>query len=160
MRKVFIIAVLVLICFVVEFFSFNFLGRWFKPNLSIILLVFFNFYWGTRYGVVTAVLSGLIKDSFTANPFGLNMVSFIICVYLTTFIRRHFYYLSSSTSRIQIVFILCIVNVLAQYVINALYSSIEFMQLFVYVILPEMLITTLVAGYSFQKIKNFVLRIV
>jgi len=159
MRKIIVIAILVFICFMIEFFSFNFLGRWFKPNLSLVLIVFFNFYWGTRYGLVTAVLSGLIKDSFSANPFGLNIVSFIICVYLTTFIRRHLYYLSSSTSRIQIVLILCIVNVLTQYSINAFYSSIEFDEMFLYLILPELVITTLIAGYSFQKIKAFVLKV-
>ncbi len=158
MRKTLTIAFLVLAFFAAEYVLYNFLGRWFKPNFSIVLIVFFNFYWGTRYGVVTAVLSGILKDSFSASFFGLNILSFIVCVYITTFLRKHFYYLSSSTSRIQIVIILTVVNILVQYVINVFYTSIEFSQVLAYVVLPEVWITAVAAVYVFPKLKDFVLK--
>lgn len=158
MRKILTIAILVAICFFIEFVAFNFLGRWFKPNLSLILLVFFNFYWGTQYGVMAAVLAGVIKDSFSVTPFGLNIVSFIVCVYITSFLRRHFYYLSSSTSRIQIVIILCFVNTLVQYFISALHGSVSFWQVVNYVMIPETLMTALVAGYAFLYIKDIAVK--
>src|SRR5262245_23603085 len=84
MRRIIFITVLVFLFFMLQFLLFNLVGWWLRPQLLILLIIFFDLYLGVRYGLYTAVLAGLIMDSFAASVFGLNLVSFILDAYMTS----------------------------------------------------------------------------
>ncbi len=158
MRKTLFILIAALILTAIEFFLFNHFGRWFKPNFSIILIVFFNLYWGSWYGVVTAIVAGILKDSFSPGVFGLNIFAFIMCSYVTSLIRKYFYHIASSASRVHLVVIICVMNVLIHYVFNVLVNVINFGAVFRFILLPETMATTLAASYVFKNLKQCVSR--
>ncbi|MBU1997618.1 MAG: rod shape-determining protein MreD, partial [Candidatus Omnitrophica bacterium] len=100
MKKALIIIVLTFLCFLLEFLIFNIVGRWFMPNLLLLLVIFFNLYLGIRYSIFTAVCAGLLKDSFCASVFGINLVSYVVCAYMVTFLKRYIYHAGSKSSRL------------------------------------------------------------
>ena len=158
-RKIIIIGAICSLCFIIEALLGNLLGRWFKPNLILIVLVFFNLFWGTRYGLAAAIIGGLLKDSFGANFFGLNIFSFISCAYLTTLIKLYVYHVGSKAGRVMMVFIIVILNVVIQCIMKIILSYINAGQVFGYIFLPEVFTTTVVAGYSLDKLKRCVLNL-
>src|SRR3989338_3294243 len=155
-RKFFIIAIICALCFIIEILLGNLLGRWFKPNLILIAIVFFNLSWGTRYGLAAAIIGGLMKDSFSANFFGLNIFSLLSCAYLITFIRKYVYHVGSQAGRVKMVVIIVILNVTIQVLVKVALSYVNIGQAFHYVFLPEVIATTVLAGYTFDKLKRCV----
>ncbi|OGX27271.1 MAG: rod shape-determining protein MreD [Omnitrophica WOR_2 bacterium RIFCSPHIGHO2_01_FULL_48_9] len=155
MRKIFFIIVLSFLAIVSEFVLFNFFGSWLKPNFAIILIAFFNLAWGIRYGIIAALVCGVLKDSLSASFFGLNVFSFIVSVYLVTFIRRYFYYLGTRSSRARIIFMVCVVNVLVQYIIHVALSTADFWPMVKSILLPEVVATMLVCSYLLKYLKNW-----
>ena len=155
-RKILVVSVICIFCFFIEALLGNLLGRWFKPNLILIVVVFFNLFWGTRYSLAAAMIGGLLKDSFGAHFFGLNIFSLIICAYLTTFVKLYIYHVGSKSGRVTMVFFIVIFNIIIQYLSKVMLSYVHFPQAFHYVFLPEILATTLAAGYTFDKLKRCV----
>ena len=156
-RKILIIAVICGVLFILEALLGSLLGRWFKPNLILIVVVFFNLFWGTRYGLTAAIVGGLIKDSFSANFFALNIFSLLSCAYLTTLIKLYVYHVGSKAGRILMVFIIVIMNVAIQCIMKVILSYVNPLQVISYIFLPEIFTTTIVAGYTIDKLKRCVL---
>lgn len=159
LRKILVIAAICAICFIIEALLHQILGRWFKPNLLLIAVVFFNLYWGTRYSLAAAMVGGLLKDGFSAIFFGFNIFSLIACGYLTTFVKMYVYHVGSKSDRVLMVFLVVVLNAIIQYLLKVMLSSVSFPQAFLYVFLPEILTTTIVAGYTFDRLKACVLRL-
>ncbi len=158
MRKIIIIIVLSFLAMIGEFLLYNIFGFWFKPNLAIILIAFFNLTWGIRYGIMAAVACGILKDSFSASFFGLNIFSFIVSVYVVTFIRRYFYYLGTRSSRVRIIFVVCVINVMVQYMVHVTLSTVNFWPMVGSILLPEVITTMLVCSYLLKHLKNWVVQ--
>ena len=158
-RKILVVTVICALCFLLETLLGNLFGRWFKPNFILIAVVFFNLSWGTRYSLAAAIIGGLFKDSFSASFFGLNIFSLICCAYITTFIKLYVYHVGSKSGRVLMVFFVVIFNVIIQYLVKVMLSYVHFFQAFHYVFLPEIMTTTLVAGYTFNKLKQCVLNL-
>lgn len=158
MTKFLFIAICSFICVVIEGLLDQNLGRWFKPNLCLCLVVFLNLFKGTHPSMVAALLAGLMKDSLSAKFFGLNMLSLAACAQVTTFLKSYIYETGSMGSRVMIVFLAALFNLLIQYAVNAMMEQIYFTEVFRYVMLPEVLATTLVAPYAFTKFKQCALR--
>jgi rod shape-determining protein MreD len=146
------------IFFLGEYVLFHLFGRWFKPNLLILLIIFFNIILGTRFGLFVAVLAGLIKDCFSTAEFGLYLFSFIICAYGLAIIKRYFYQLDSSFFRLLIAFALSLTHALVVYGLGFLSDGVDFYAAVIFVILPEVLATVLVARYIFNKLQTCVLK--
>ena len=49
-----------------------------RPELLLVITVFFGFYFGTAYGAEIGFLSGLLKDIFSVTFFGVNILLFIL----------------------------------------------------------------------------------
>jgi rod shape-determining protein MreD len=158
MRNIIIITVLVFVLFFIEYFLFNLFGSWLTPDLLLLLIVFVNYYLGVRYGVYTALVAGLIKDSFMINVFGVHLISFIACSYFMAFLQKYIYSRGSRSSRFIIIFMVCTLNVLVQFIVQNAFISFNFFDVFKYIYIPEIFLTLLVSSYVFDKIKQCVLK--
>ena len=158
MRRVIIIIFLAFIFYFIEFVLFNLLGRWFTPNLLIVLIIFFNFYLGIRYSLLAAIVAGIVKDSFGIDFFGSNIFSFVICAYLTTLIKRYLYQIGSISSRVLLVFFITILNAVIHTIINSIFGFVDFREVIVNVLFPELLATMLMANYAWNRLKKIVIR--
>ena len=158
MRRIGVIVALSFVFFLMEFFLFNLLGRWFKPNLLLLLVLFFNFYLGIRYSLITALIAGFLKDSFSLNTFGCHIFSFVLCAFLTTVTKKYLFHTSAQSLRILLAFFMSILNVLVLYILNSMFIPLDFDQVFKFVLIPEVLATTLVANATFWQLKKCVLK--
>jgi rod shape-determining protein MreD len=158
MRNLIIITALVFICFFIEYFLFNVVGAWLTPNLLLLLVIFFNLYLGVRYGIYTAALAGLIKDSFMISAFGVHLVSFVACCYFLAILQKYFYSRGSRFSRLFIIFTVCSLNILMQFIIQNAFAEFNFFEVLKYIYFPEMVLTLLVSSYVFDKTKQCVLK--
>lgn len=154
MQKVLFIVFFAFACFVLENVVAEIFGPFFRPNLLLILIIFFNLYRGVRYSLLAALLAGLFKDSYGVKVFGLHIFSFMVCAYVTTFVKMYVYQAGSMVSRVLIVFLINLLNVALLYVLHVMFSPIDFVTMFVHVLIPEVLTTTLVAPFVFEKLKQ------
>ena len=115
MGKVAVITFFVVVAFVIEFLLFHLFGRWATPDLELLLVMFFNMYFGIRYGLVTAVLAGTIRDSFSIGTLGVNVCSFIVAAYMTTILKQYIYHMGSRLSRYILIFLIIIINAVVHY---------------------------------------------
>ena len=160
MKKIYVILVITFIFFLLEFILANFFGRWFKPNLLILLVIFIDLQLGIRFGIFAAILAGLLKDSFSTGVFGINIFSFILCVYTASLLRRYFFYdVEFGFLRILMAFLMSFLNIVVSYILNSMFSRIDFYQMLIFVMLPEVLATTLVASSIFRGLKRCVLKL-
>ena len=160
MRKIFLITAITFIFFLIEFVFSNFFGCWLKPNFLILLIIFVDLHLGIRYGLFVAILAGLLKDSFGIGVFGVNIFSFVLCVYVTTLARRYFFYdVEFGFLRILMAFLMSFLNIVVSYILNSMFSRIDFYQMLIFVMLPEVLATTLVASSIFKGLKRCVLKL-
>ncbi|MCK5581863.1 MAG: rod shape-determining protein MreD [Candidatus Omnitrophica bacterium] len=149
----------VFVCFVLENAFSGLLGDWFKPNLLIILIVFFNLFRGIRYSILAALLAGLLKDSLGVKPFGINIFAFVACAYLTTYIKMYIYHVGSVASRVFLVFVITTINVLILYILNMIFFPVSFTEMFCFILIPELAATLLLTAYVFEKLKQCALRL-
>ena len=158
MRNLIIITVLVFVFFFIEYFLFNVVGTWAVPDLLLLLIIFFNFYLGIRYGIYAAVLAGLIKDSFMIGVFGIHLVSFVVCSYFIAFLQKYVYARGSTLSRFIVIFAACTLNILLQFILQSAFVPVNFFEVFRYIYLPEVFLTLLISPYVFDKTKQCVLK--
>ena len=154
MHKIIIVSIYVFVVFIIQNVLLNLFGQWFKPNILIILVVFFNLYRGIRYSLFAALLAGLLMDSMSVKVFGLHIFAYILCAYLTTFIKMYIYQPGSDASRILMVFLISLLYFVIQYLLNLMFVVIPFDQAFVFVLIPEVLTTTVMSLYFFEKFKQ------
>jgi len=159
MKKSFFVIFCVVGCFLIEGVLSVIFGRWFSPNLLIILVVFFNLFRGIRYSLAAAFLAGLLKDSFSPNLFGLNIFSFLLCAYLTTFIKMYIYHSGSVVLRMFLVFVISLINIIIHYILTLMVASIPFGEMFVHLLLPEVTATVIITNYAFKKFKECALKL-
>jgi rod shape-determining protein MreD len=159
MRRVLIISFLTFFFFLLEFIIFHLIGGWAKPQLLILLVIFFNLYLGIRYGLYAAVLAGVITDSFTTNVFGLNVVAFIICAYMTTLLRKYIYYRGSRMSRLILVFFICLVDFTVRLILHAMLGVIDVAGAIVVILLPALAMTLLCTSTVFHQLRLCVSRL-
>ena len=156
MRKIILVPVCVLIFFLAEFFIFNMAGRMFMPNLLLLAVIYFNLAFGIRYGIFTAVLAGILKDSFSTGAFGLNIFSFVLCAYMTTVLKKYFHYVASRRSRLLLVFFITVINILVHSCLQAMFGKIDAAQVFKFIFIPEVLMTLIAASFVFTELKKCV----
>ncbi len=158
MRKALFISFFVFIFFLIEFFLFNIIGRAFMPNFLLLLVIFFNLSWGIRYGLFSAILAGLLKDSFSIGMFGMYTFAFALCAYLITVLSKYIYRKGSITSMLLLVLVMTFINVCVQYVLRMMFIRVNFFQVIQFILVPEILTTLLVSTITFQYLRKCVLK--
>ena len=159
MRKGLIICGFVVVFFLLEFFIYNILGRDFTPNLLLLLVMFFNLYLGIRYSLFTAVAAGFLKDSFSPHVFGINLFAFVLCAYMTTVLKNTVYHMGSSFSRLILISLVCFIYMIVNFILYTMFMPVDFRDALLYVLLPQVLITLLVANPVFGLLKKCVLKL-
>lgn len=159
MRKAIFIALFVHLFFLCEFFIFNLIGTHFVPNLLLLLTVFATLAFGIRYGLLAAIWAGVIKDSFSSYIFGINIFTFVFCAFATVFLSQRIYERRSNFSRLLIVFAVLLIEMLITNIIHGMYGSFQFAESFIYIFIPEVVITLLICLYVFNLLKRCVLKL-
>lgn len=160
MWRIGLLIILTVIFFFLEYMLFDFLGRWFKPNLLILLVIFFNVALGTRFGLYTALGAGILKDSFSTGPFGVYLISFVLCNYVVTLVKKFFFYeVRSGVLRILLAFVFSVLHGVLVYLFYSLREGVDFYEAWVFIILPEVVVTTLLSPYIFDRLKPCVLKL-
>lgn len=156
MRKIILLPICILVFFLAEFFLFNMAGRVLMPNLLLLAIIYFNLAFGIRYSVYAAVLAGVLKDSFGADIFGVYTLSFVVCAYMTTVLKKYLHYVASRGSRLLLVFFIILVNIAIHFVLRAIFTEIDFVSTLKFVFVPEIVTTLLVTSIVFAELKKCV----
>ena len=157
MKRVAVIALVSYLAFVLEFLLFNFWGdwgRWLKPELLVLVVIFFNLYLGIRFSIVAAVFCGLFKDASGAAPFGTYILVYIVGAYVTTLVRRYLYEPGSRFSRAVVTFFVVIGCFIVQALLTNMDHEVHWGQLIFYLLFPQLLTTMIAATYVFAQLKN------
>ena len=159
MKRFFAIIISVYLFFLIEFLLFDIFGRWGKPDLLLLLIIFYNLYLGIRHGLVCAFFAGFLKDVFSPDVVGTHILLFMMCACLAILLRRNFYQPGSRLSRLMVTLGVVVSYVLAWTVLQSISSDVQWLEIFRHVFLPEVLTTMVVATFVFIKLKNMAVRI-
>lgn len=153
-KRLGIIAVLAYVFFILEVVLNDILGVWVKPQLLLLLIVFWGLYSGIRYSIVAAVFSGLLKDSYSILPFGTYLFVFIACAYLTTLVRQNLYQPGSRFSRAVVTFFVLLGALFIQTMIYLMNHEVQWGELFLNIFLPQLVATMVVVTYVFHRLRD------
>jgi rod shape-determining protein MreD len=154
MKRVAVIALVSYLAFALEFLLYNFWGAWGKPELLILAVIFFNLYLGIRFSIIAAVICGICKDASGIAPFGTYILVYIAAAYLTTLVRRYIYQPGSRFSRAVVTFLVLIGCFIVQAVLTNMNHEIHFDQLLLYLLVPQLVTTMVVATYVYERLRK------
>ena len=154
MKKVAIIAALAYFLVLCEFALYNTFGPWGKPELLILLFVFFNLYMGIRYSIIAAVVCGLLKDSLGISPFGTYLFVYVAGAYWTTFVSKYIYQPGSRFSRAIVAFFVVLGCFVLEIALHRMEHDIHFGEAFTYVIWPQLVTTMVLATFVFHRLRD------
>ena len=158
MRRILLVTLLVFMTYLAEFFLFNSLGSWFKPDFLILLVIFLNLYFGIRYSIYTAILAGILADSFGAPPFGIHIFSFVFCAYGTTFLKKYLYHMGSSAPRLLLILCVILVNEFTHFFLYLMLGKAGVFYGLRDVLWSGVFLTLLAANYFFKFLRQCVLK--
>ncbi len=158
MRKIGFIVIATIGIFLIEFFLFDLGGRFLKPNLLILLIVYINLTFGVRYSLLTALFAGLIKDSFSVNVFGLETFTFVLSAFMSSILRKYLFHTSLYSLRIILAFCISFIYSMIFCVLYSMFIQMDFKEFIVFVLFPEVFLTTLVADFTFRKLRKCALK--
>ncbi|MFT5170196.1 MAG: rod shape-determining protein MreD [Candidatus Omnitrophota bacterium] len=159
MRKLILITIFTFLFYLIEFILFNTVGHLFKPNLLLLLVIFTNFAFGIRYSIFTAVLAGVVKDSFSTGVFGINFFSFILCAYFVTFLMQVFHMRSSVYMRLLMIFYVVIFNTVLQYFLHKIFIPTQLTYVIMHIFIPQVVSTLIIANFTIESLKKCVSRL-
>ena len=153
-KRVTVIVVLAYVFFVFELVLNAILGSWGKPELLLLLVIFWVLYSGIRYGIVAAVVSGLIKDMLGVLPFGTYLFVFIAAAYLTTWVRITLYQPGSPFSRAVVAFCVLVLSFLIQTMLYLMHHDLHGGELFFNIFLPQLVTTMVAVTFVFYRLRD------
>ncbi|MDE1920995.1 MAG: rod shape-determining protein MreD [Candidatus Omnitrophica bacterium] len=157
MKRIIAIALISYFAYALEFLLYNFWGpwgRWLKPELMLLVVIFFNLYLGIRFSIIAALFCGIFKDASGIAPFGTYLLVYLSASYLTTFVRRYLYEPGSRFSRIVVVFCVVVGCFIVQTVLANMGRQVALGPSLVYILVPQLLTTLAAATYVFAQLKN------
>jgi rod shape-determining protein MreD len=154
MKRIVVIGLVSYLGFALEFLLYNFWGEWGKPELLILVVIFFNLYLGIRFSIIAAVFCGILKDTSGIAPFGTYVLVYIAGAYLTTFVRRYLYQPGSRVSRALVTFFVVIGCFIVQVVLSNMDHEARLSEQLFYLLVPQLLTTMIAATYVFERLKN------
>lgn len=134
-----------------EFFLFNYVHPWLTPNFLLLLVIFVNLWLGIRYSIFTAVVAGIIKESFSTDFFGSHIFIFVVCAYATTIFARYLYQRGSLFSRHLLVGSVLILSFILQWIFHLGIPQIG--SSFLIIGLPEILLTLILMEFIFKNLR-------
>jgi rod shape-determining protein MreD len=154
MKRVAVIALISYLAYALEFLLYNFWGQWGKPELLILVVIFFNLYLGVRFGIIAAVFCGIFKDASGVAPFGTYILVYIAGSYVTIFVRRYLYQPGSRFSRALVAFFVVIGCFIVQAILTNMSHEVRIKELLFYILAPQLLTTMIAATYFFGLLKD------
>ena len=154
MKRVAVIALLSYLAYALEFLLYNFWGPWGKPELLILVVIFFNLYLGIRFSIIAAVFCGIFKDASGVAPFGTYVLVYIAGAYVTTFVRRYWYQPGSRFSRGVVAFFVVLGCFIVQAILTSMNHEARVGIQWLYLLFPQVLTTMLAATYVFEQLRN------
>lgn len=128
-----------------------------KPDLLLILIVFFALSSTPLAGALLAFLSGYMMDIFSGSIFGIHTLSKTAVFFLTILVKDRFY-VKNPIFQVGIIFSLSIIEGFIIISILGLVSPVEnLLPSFFAFIIPKSLITGLVGPFFIALIKNVLL---
>lgn len=120
MKKTVDILYIILIFFIIYFLHSNFF-TWFNiagvmPNLFVILIMFIGLFMKKKAGFIFGVIFGLALDFFIGIRIGINAIALAIVGLCAEVLDKNF----SKDSRITVMFLTCILSLLAEIIIYVL----------------------------------------
>jgi rod shape-determining protein MreD len=154
MKRVAVIGLVSYLAFALEFLLYNFWGQWGKPELLILVVIFFNLYLGIRFSIIAAVFCGVFKDASGVAPFGTYILVYITGAYVTTLVRRYLYEPGSRFSRIVVTFFVVTGCFIMQAVLANMNREVRLPGLLTCILAPQLLTTMIAATYVYAQLKN------
>ena len=159
MKRILAIAILIYLAFLAEFVLYNAFGSWGKLELMLLGVIFCNLYWGIRYSIWSAFCAGVLKDAFSISPFGTHILVYITAAYLTTWVRSNFYQPGSRFSRMMAVFFVLAGVFVLETLMRMRLSEVRVSEAFVFIFLPQAVMTMLVATFMFHGLRAAVVKL-
>lgn len=160
MQKFLFVLTVSLICLVPQILCLKVFGAGFVPNFVLIAVIFLNLYRGMNYSLGAAFLGGFLLDSFSGSILGVNVFTFVACVFLTGTLKMYIYQPGVAESRVLIVFVIALANGFLQYFINLIAGvDLPLGETFGRAILPEVILTTFFANVTFERLKDCALKL-
>ncbi len=153
-KRLVLIIALAYFFFVLEFMLNGALGGWAKPELLLLLVVFWGLYSGVRYSIVAAVIGGALKDSFSILPFGTYLFVFVTAAYLTTIVRQTLYQPGSRFSRAVVAFFVLIACFIIEAILYLMHHNVHLSDLFLNIFLPQVVTTMVVVTFVFHWLRD------
>lgn len=154
MKRVAVIALVSYLAFALEFLLYNFWGQWGKPELLILVVIFFNLYLGIRFSIIAAVFCGIFKDASGVAPFGTYILMYIAGAFMTTLVRRYLYEPGSRFSRAVVTFFVVVGCFIVQAVLSNMDHEVHLGELLFYLLVPQLLTTMVAATYVYGQLRN------
>jgi rod shape-determining protein MreD len=154
MKRILIITLICYLLFAAEFVLYNSFGAWGKPELLILAIVFFNLYLGIRFGIIAALICGLLKDSISIEPFGTYLFVYTAGAYATTFARQYLYQPGSRFSRAMVAFFAVASCFIVQSAVTLMNHEVRFNEVLVYLLIPQLITTMVAATFVFHRLRD------
>jgi rod shape-determining protein MreD len=125
-----------------------------KPDLLLLLVIFFGLFLGARMGLEVGIIAGLLKDIFAFDIFGVNMFVLGITGLLAGILNTKFYRESMATQA-TLVFSFSVFSMVLHYVLASSVLKFVNLSLFDYLgssIIPAGIYTAIVAMPLFPKL--------
>lgn len=158
MKRLFFVASIILIFLFMEIvFSTHFNFLQIKPDLLLLAVVFFTVYLGLTEGILSAITGGIFKDVFSVNSWGVNLLIFMSCALLISYFKKYIYRETAITI-FTTALIVSLLNAILNYFISFSTQGLIFQGQFLWVILPEIILTAIFAPVVFFYLKRCALR--
>jgi rod shape-determining protein MreD len=153
-KRLILIIALSYIFFILELVLNGVFGVWAKPELLLLLVIFWGLYSGIRYSITTAVICGLLKDTFSILPFGTYLFVFIVAAYLTTLVRNTIYQPGSRFSRAVVAFFVLIGCFLLELLLYIMHHDVRASDLFFNIFLPQIVTSMVAVTFVFHWLRD------
>lgn len=153
MKRFFITAVLIFVCFLLQctlFHALSFGGI--VPNLLIVLTASFGFMRGEKTGLMIGFFCGLLVDIFFGNSIGFYSLLYMYIGYMNGKFSAVFY---PEDIKLPIVLIIgsdCFYGLMCYVILFLLRGRFDFSYYFMHIILPEIVYTIVVTMFLYPLI--------
>ncbi len=158
MKKYLLITGLIVLFCAIESALFNVFSEWVVPNLLLMFIILLGLFFDLKYSIFSAIIGGLIKDSFSSSVIGVNMVAFLSSVFILFLLRKYVYHPHSGLSRIFVLAAVLTANEFIHFVFYYSAKDIVFAESFKFVILPQIISSIMLYPAVFYIFKKCVLR--
>ena len=122
-----------------------------KPDLSVLLVVFFSIFFGPGIGIEAGFASGLFKDIYSLDIFGVNTLALALTGFIAGIASPKFFR-ESKLTQAMFVFTFSVFYMIVHYFASALVLKITYISLPEYLfglILPSSLYTGVISFFIF-----------